>query len=89
MDSIGDILENRAESIGSGSYDVMVEAKLIIAGLVRAQVRILGVNNGTLRVATEDAAAASEIRLQKRQILSQLNKKLPDANIKNMSVVIR
>lgn len=89
MDSIGDILEARAESLGSGSYDVMVEAKLIIAGLARAQVRILGVNNGTLRVATEDAAAASEIRLQKQLILAELQKKVPAAEIKNMTVVIR
>lgn len=89
MDNIKDILENRAESLGENTYDVMTEVKLVILDLIKVEVRVLGINNDKVKIATEDAPAASEIRLNKTAILHRLaSKKLP-IKIKDIVVVIR
>lgn len=89
MDSIRDILENRADSLGDNTYDVMTEVKLVIAGTVKTEVRILNIANGTVKVATEDAAAASEIRLKTRQIMTALAQKKLPVKLDKLIVVIR
>lgn len=89
MDDIKDILESRAESLGKNTLDVMTEVKLAILKIVKVEVRVLSVQNGTVKIATEDAPAASEIRLHKIQIINQINKKLAHQPIKSLNVVIR
>ena len=89
LENIRDLLVARINELDSGKHDVMTEAKLIIVEEIRVEVRILGIKNGTLRVATEDASASSEIRLRARELLAKINKKLGTQDIKRISVTIR
>ncbi|MDP4038686.1 MAG: DciA family protein [bacterium] len=89
MENIVDLLKKRAESIGASKLDVMTEAKLVISQQLKVEVRALSYKNGMLKIATEDASAASEIRLNKQALLNKINQKLDQEKIKDLIITIR
>ena len=92
LDSIKDMLIARVNSLDAGKHDVMTEAKLVIVEELKVEVRVLGYKNSVLRVSTEDAPAASEIRLHSSLLLEKLNKRLTGKDVqkvRKLYVIIR
>ncbi|MCC7288953.1 DUF721 domain-containing protein [bacterium] len=75
MDDIKDILSRRADSLGMQKLDVMTEVKLAIVDMLRIEVRVVSYKNGVIKIATEDAAAASELRHAAQDILKEITKR--------------
>ncbi len=89
MDNIRDLLKKRAQSIGTSRLDVMSEAKMVISSELKVEVRALVYKNGILKIATEDSSAASEIRLNKENLINKINQKLTNEKIKDLIITIR
>jgi hypothetical protein len=89
LENIRDLLAKRVDQLDSGKHDVMTEAKLIIVEQIKVEVRIISYQNGTLRVATEDSSAASEIRLQAPVLLGLINEKTKPEVVKFLRVTVR
>ncbi len=90
LENIRDMLARRVDQLDSGKHDVMTEAKLVVLEYIKVEVRVLGVNKySTLRLATEDSSAASEIRFQAAMLLTEINKRIAPEEIKRLSVTVR
>ncbi len=91
MEDIRDILLRRADTVGSAKTDIIVIIKEIITTRLRVEVRIIKLQHNSATISTEDAAAAGEIRLQKTQLLKDINAKItdPQQQLQNITIVIR
>lgn len=89
LENIRDMLARRVDQLDSGKHDVMTEVKLIILEHIKVEVRVLSFQNGTIRVATEDSSAASEIRLQANALLHKINDKIAPDVAKFLRVTVR
>lgn len=91
MEEVKDILLRRAESIGVGTGDIMQVIKSVIIDRLRVEVRVVKLQHHSATISTEDAGAASEIRLHKTELLKAINQKLkePGDHLKNLTIVIR
>ncbi len=89
LENIRDLLAQRVDQLDSGKHDVMTEAKLIILEHIKVEVRVLSYQNGTLRLATEDSSAASEIRLRSADLLQAINERITPESVNFLRVTVR
>lgn len=89
LENIRDMLARRVDQLDSGKHDIMTEAKLVILEHIKVEVRVLSYQNGTLRVATEDSSAASEIRLRASDLRKAINKRIEPETVTFLRVTVR
>lgn len=89
LENIRDMLARRVDQLDSGKHDVMTEAKLVILEHVKVEVRVLSFQNGTLKLATEDSSAASEIRLRSTSLMREINNRIKPEIVRFLRVTVR
>ena len=91
MEDVRDILMRRAESIGVGTGDTMQLIKDAIITRLHVEVRVAKLQHQIATISTEDASAASEIRLHKTELLKTINQSIAetDNQLKNIVIIIR
>ena len=89
LENIRDMLARRVDQLDSGKHDIMTEAKLVILEHIKVEVRVLSFQNGTLRLATEDGSAASEIRLSSTDLIKAINDRIKPETVKFLRVTVR
>jgi hypothetical protein len=89
LENIRDMLARRVDQLDSGKHDVMTEAKLVILEHVKVEVRVLSFQNGTLKLATEDSSAASEIRLRSTNLMREINNRIKPEIVRFLRVTVR
>lgn len=72
MDSLNDIIRNRADNLDLGRGDQLAVAQDVLNELYPGQVRAKRLAGGVLTITTPSAAVASDLRLQQTLILDKL-----------------
>lgn len=72
MDSLNDIIRNRADNLDLGRGDQLAVAQEVLNELYPGQVRAKRLAGGVLTITTPSAAVASDLRLQQTVILDKL-----------------
>lgn len=72
MDSLNDIIRNRADNLDLGRGDQLAVAQEVLNELYPGQVRAKRLVGGVLTITTPSAAVASDLRLQQTLILDKL-----------------
>ena len=89
MDSIGDLLKNKADDIDINAHkDDMHILQAELDRFYPNSTRILSINDGTAHLATKSSSVASDLRLQRTSIMQSVNKLLK-SKIKSLRISIR
>lgn len=72
MDSLNDIIRNRADNLDLGRGDQLAVAQEVLNELYPGQVRAKRLAGGVLTITTPSAAVASDLRLQQTLLLDKL-----------------
>jgi hypothetical protein len=89
MDSLGDLLKNKADDIDIDSKkDDMHILQAEIDRFYPNSTRILAMSEGKAHIATKSSSIASDLRLQRTTIMQNVNKLLKD-KITTLRVSIR
>lgn len=65
-------LAKRAQQLGLGRGEALVQIQAALEAMWPGQTRALSLNDGVLKVVTPSSSVASELRLRQVQILEQL-----------------
>lgn len=72
MDSLNDIIRNRADNLDLGRGDQLATAQEVLNELYPGKVRAKRLAGGVLTITTPSAAVASDLRLQQTLLLDKL-----------------